>query len=324
MAPGETGNRFVVFHDPGDAWDFAVHYEEGPSEDFPLESAEARIEGPHAILRQVRRYGDSTLTQEIVLTAESPRLDFVTEVDWHERQRMLRVQFPVAVDAAEAVCEIQFGHVRRPTHRNTSWDKAKYEVPAHKWVDLSEHTHGVALLNDCKYGHRVRGHVLDLNLLRSPAYPDPVADKAVHRFTYALLPHAGDQVAGGVIQEAYALNMPLAVMPVAKPSRGTELAERSFLRVETANARGAKAESAAPCPVIVEAVKKAEDSAATIVRLYESQGGSVKARVAFGFPVKRVALVNLMEEEPRPLRVTRNAVTLDFGPFEIHTLQVEV
>ena len=138
---------------------------------------------------------------------------------------MLRTSFPVAVHAEEAAFEIQFGHVRRPTHRNTTWDLAKDEVAAHKWVDLSQRDYGVALLNDSKYGHKVKDSVIDLNLLRSVPYPgyntaldltvpadEPhpgYTDQADHIFSYALYPHAGDLVAGQVVQAGYEFNLPL-------------------------------------------------------------------------------------------------------------------
>ena len=141
---------------------------------------------------------------------------------------MLRTSFPVAVQASEASYEIQFGHIRRPTHRNTTWDLAKDEVAAHKWADLSEHDYGVALLNDCKYGHKIKGNVIDLDLLRSVPYPGPVlvkdedvqpgeahdgyTDQTEHSFRYALYPHQGDLVAGGVIQAGYEFNIPLRVV----------------------------------------------------------------------------------------------------------------
>ena len=177
-----------------------------------LVSAEPFEDGPVAGIRQVYHYEQdgrvSVLTQEIRLTAGSPRLDFVTHVDWKASARMLRTSFPVDVHANEATCEVQFGWIKRPTHENTTWDLARYEVCAQRWVDLSERGYGVALLNDCKYGHQLRGSVLDLNLLRSPHSPDPVADRAEHEFTYSLYPHAGDHIAGGVLRAAAALNTP--------------------------------------------------------------------------------------------------------------------
>ncbi|MBW7461671.1 alpha-mannosidase, partial [Paenibacillus sepulcri] len=159
-----------------------------------LEETAAFSDGPAAGLILQYRYGQSTLTQKLVLTEGSRRIDFVTKVDWKESGRMLRTSFPVDVRSDSVSCEIQFGYLKRQTHRNTMWDYAKDEICAHHWVDLSEADYGVALLNDSKYGYSAAGSILDLNLLRSPSYPDPEADRAVHEFTYSLYPHGGNHV----------------------------------------------------------------------------------------------------------------------------------
>ena len=115
--------------------------------------------------------GNSVIKQTISLHPKSKRIDFETTVDWKEKHKMLRVHFPVDVMAERASFDIQYGYVKRNTHRNTSWDKAKFEVVGHKYADLSDHDYGVALLNDCKYGYMVHDNLLDLNLLRSPSNP---------------------------------------------------------------------------------------------------------------------------------------------------------
>jgi len=211
LAAGGAGNRLAVYYDPGHAWDFPIDYDQRPPEHFILKSTEAGVDGPRARVRQTYTYGSSMLTQEISLVACSRRLDFRTEVDWRESDRMLRTSFSVAVQADNAVCEIQFGNIRRPTHRNTSWDKAKFEICCHKWMDLSDGGYGVAILNNGKYGHKCLENVLDINLLRSPGYPDPTADRGRHEFTYSLYPHRGNCGEGGVIRAAYELNVPLRV-----------------------------------------------------------------------------------------------------------------
>ncbi len=303
LRAGEIGNTLAVYEDFGDAWDFASDYAAAPPAHFTLTAAEAYTDGPKAVLKQTRTFGHSTLTQEISLTAGSKRVDFKTTVDWQEDNQLLRTAFPLAVNADVARCEIQFGSIARPTTRNTSWDAAKYEVCGHKWVDMSETGYGVALLNDCKYGHSVQDGALALTLLRSPSGPDPVADRATHEFTYALLPHTGDCAAGNVIREAYALNVPLRVVPGAAPLP-------SLLRVDAPN-------------VMVDTVKKAEDGDSLIVRLYEAHGSAASASVAFGFTPSAVSRVDLMEENPQPLEVTENAVSFPATPFEIITLRVE-
>ncbi len=141
-----------------------------------------------------------------MLYPHSKRLDFETKVDWKEKHKMLRVHFPVNVRAEQATFDIQYGHVKRNTHRNTSWDKAKFEVVGHKYADLSDHDYGVALVNNCKYGYMIHNNILDLNLLRSPNNPDPDADQGQHQFTYSILPHNQNFIQSDVIAESSILN----------------------------------------------------------------------------------------------------------------------
>ncbi len=171
-------------------------------------------QGPlRAGIRVNRRFGDSFLTQVIRLDSGSRWIQFDTEVEWHETNRLLKVAFPVAVRSLRATYEIQFGHVERPTHANTSWDVARFEVCAHRWADLSEPGYGVALLNDSKYGYDISGNVIRLSLLRATTWPDPVADRGHHRFTYRLLPHRGDLRDAGVVDAGYDLNVPIRAVP---------------------------------------------------------------------------------------------------------------
>jgi len=303
LRAGEIGNTLAVYEDFGDAWDFASDYAAAPPAHFALTDAEAFVDGPKAVVKQTRMFGASTLTQEISLTAGSRRLEFRTQADWREDNQMLRTAFPVAVNTDVARCEIQFGSIARPATRNTTWEAAKYEVCGHKWVDMSETNYGVALLNDCKYGHSVQDGALALTLLRSPSGPDPVADRAQHEFTYALLPHTGDCAAGNVVREAYALNVPLRVVFGASP-------QASLLRVDAEN-------------VIIDTVKKAEDGDALIVRLYEASGATASAAVQFSFAPRAVSRVNLMEENPQPVQMQGSTAIIAVSPFEIITLRVE-
>jgi alpha-mannosidase len=326
IASGERANRLAVYHDPGDAWDFPMDYAESAPRIMQLVATEARVDGPRAILTQTYRLGDSTVFQEISLVAGSPVLAFAARATWREREAMLRVAFPVAVRAEEAAFEIQFGHVRRPTHRNTTWDLARDEIAGQKWADLSQRDYGVALLNDCKYGHKVKGHVIDLNLIRSVPYPafagpqsvrdqdvapgEPhhgYTDQEEHVFSYALYPHMGDLVAGDVIQAGYEFNVPLrTVETVGHP--GAAASTESLLQVD------ARA-------VIVETVKQAEDGQGWIARLYEATGSAVKCCISFTAPPREVSEVNLLEEPLTTLVLQDCAVELAFQPFEIRTLR---
>lgn len=320
LAPGVPGNRLAVYQDSGDAWDIPIGYADREPDYFRLRRATARVDGPRAELRQIYDFGNSVLEQIIRITWGSRRIDFITMVDWRERHKMLRTAFAVGVRHPETACEIQFGNIRRPNYRNTSWDAAKYEVCAHKWVDLSDGGYGVALMNDCKYGYKVFENILDLNLLRSPVYPDPSADAAVHEFTYSLYPHAGDLVAGRVVPAGYELNLPLRHLPITRPSgpagapaRAQTLPDR-FSLVET------EADN-----IIVETVKKAEDCEAAapqiILRLYECGGRATRTRLRFrGAAPAAIEWVDLMERPCQP--AWGEDGELLFGPFEIHTLKL--
>ena len=309
LAPGMLGNVLAVYQDDGDAWDIPMNYRERAPKRPRLHATEIVRDGPRAALCHTYRIGNSTLRQEVVLFAGSRRIDFVTAVDWHESGKMLRTSFVPAVSANEATCDIQFGSIRRPTHTNTPADWAKFEICAHKWIDISDRGYGAALLNDCKYGHCVQGNVLDLNLLRSPGHPDPVADRAEHRFTYSFYPHQGDYVAGGVMRAGYELNVPLRVL--AEAPRGGPLASSvTWFRIDAPE-------------IVIETVKQAEDGQGLVVRLYESAGASTRAELACGFALAEAAEANLIEEEPKPLDVSGGALRLDFRPFEIRTLRLK-
>ena len=219
IARGKTGNRFQLFQDGPEresAWN--VHDSFALREYlFDGESAvEVSEAGPvRASVLLHRRHRETTIRQRICLYESIPRIDFLTEVDWRERQTMLKVAFPVEVRAEHASFEIQYGVVERPTHRNTGWDQAKFEVPVHRWVDLSEYGYGVSLANDGKYGCDVVENLIRLTLLRGPEYPDPEADRGVHRFTYSLLPHEGDWRDARTVERAWELNEPVLCLPAA-------------------------------------------------------------------------------------------------------------
>ena len=158
---------------------------------------------------------NSKIVQHIWLYSESRRIDFETEIDWHEHHQILKAAFPLDILTSSATYEIQFGHVSRPTHENTSWDKAKFEVYGHKWVDMSEHNYGISMINHCKYGYNTEGSTLKLTMLKCGTYTNPEADQGIHCFTYSLVPHTGDFRTASIIQEAYCLNQPLVILTAA-------------------------------------------------------------------------------------------------------------
>jgi alpha-mannosidase len=310
LADGAAGNLLQIHADnPAnwDAWDIDVGYRDSVTDLVELAAMEVEMAGPlRAAVRFTRRFSASKLDQRMVLDAGSRVLRFETDVDWQEEHKLLKVAFPVSVRSARATYEIQFGHVERPTHTNTSWDLARFEVCAQRWADLGEAGYGVALLNDCKYGHDILGSVMRLSLLRAPTHPDPTADRGRHRFTYALMPHRGDFREAGVIAAAEDLNSPLRMLH----SSHVTGVRRSLFEVDTPQ-------------VVVEAVKRAEDSDAIVVRLYEAWGGRCRARVRTTLPVNRACVCDLLERERSVVEVRDGELELELGPFKIVTLKLE-
>jgi alpha-mannosidase len=302
------GNILTVYHDPGDAWDFAWDYEYRVLGRFGLCSAESAVNGPRGEVTLTFGYGASTLVQTVSLKAGSRVLEFDTRADWQERGAMLRASFAVDVRADEATCGIQFGWIKRPTHRSTSWDASKYEIPAQQWIDLSQRNRGVAILKENKYGHRVAGNMLDIHLLRGPSYPDPEADRGEHEFRYGLFPHPGDHITGGVIRAAAEFNAPLRLASCVA-GKGHLPASFSLVTVDAQN-------------VFVEAVKRGEEGKGIIVRLSESWGADVRSKVHFGMAVVSAAVTDLLEENPVPLDVSGDSVTVELRPFDVVTLVV--
>lgn len=231
--------------------------------------------------------------------AEDPRIDFDTTIDWHVHHQLLKVAFPVQVRARAAAYAIQFGHLYRPTHWNTPWDQARFEVVGHQWADLSEHGYGVALANDCKYGYDIKDHVMRLTLIKSATYPDPNQDQGEHHVCYALLPHAGDLVAGQVVESAWDLNSPLVAVP------GTWKASDRLVWVEGNH-------------VQIDAIKRAEDGDQLVVRMHEQAGSHTRVTLHTAHPVIAWQVVDLLERPAGPRQT--GPIVLAFGPFELQTV----
>ena len=302
------GNVFSVYDDTGNAWDFPREYRSRPAQQMKLESSQMHVDGHQAVMRQIWNYKESQLVQEILLKEGTRRIDFVTKVDWRQPRKMLRVSFRTAVTSAAVQCGIQFGSIARSSRKNTPADLAKFEICANRWVDISDNRYGVAIMSDCKYGYKVSENLLDINLLRTPTFPDPVADIANHEFTYSLYPHAGDHVDGGVMQASYELNYPLLISNISASS-GPLPAEFSFVKLSKPE-------------IVVETIKKSEDDNTVILRFFESSGKAIETEMSFSFTPKQVSLVNLMEEQIKALACKKNKLSLKFGPFEIHTIKL--
>jgi alpha-mannosidase len=255
-----------------------------------------------------RKILTSTIIQRISLAYNSPRIDFQTHIDWKDRNTLLKVAFPVEVLSPTATYEIPWGDIQRPTHKNTSWDWAKFEVPAQKWVDLSEGGHGVSLLNDSKYGHDIHGNVIRLTLLRSPSYPDPSADFGEHEFVYSLLPHGNDWKSN-TISEAYALNDPLITFVNPQSSRIQTDIQGPFIDVDQEN-------------VIIETIKAAEDGQGLILRMYESQRKRCNFVLTAGFDILEAFRTNLIEDNLYSLEADGNQIRFEIKPYQIITMRV--
>jgi alpha-mannosidase len=321
LAGGAFGNLFQLHEDRPrdyDAWDVDRDYLDhvtdlaGDALTGPVNIEFVEAGGLRGAVRFRRSFGASVIDQTMVLDAGSRRVDFVTDVDWHEDHKFLKVAFPVAVHAAAARFEIQFGHLARPTHANTAFEQARFEVCAQRWADLSEAGYGVALLNDSKYGYDVRGHTLRLSLLRAPTAPDPLCDRGPHRFTYALLPHDGDLAP--VIAAGYALGAPLAVR-APRPADGaagaaTRPPEHAVMAVSDPG-------------FVVETVKAADDGRGVIVRGYEALGGRRRFRLRPGVPCTGAVRTDLLERDGEPVEVDEGrGITLTVRPFELVTLRL--
>lgn len=309
LKPGECGNVLQAFEDKPkkyDAWDIDIFYQEKMREVDELVSVAVKDNGElFACIEFVWTYMDSRISQEMIVYANDRRIDFATRVDWRERQQLLKVAFPVDVRATEATYDIQYGNVKRPTHWNTSWDGARFETVGHQWADLSERGYGVSLLNDCKYGYDIKDHVMRQSLIKSAIWPDPSADEGIHRFTYALLPHAGDWYNGGTVEAAWSLNNPI------RPMRGLAFAKRfSLFQVSASH-------------VMIDAVKKAEDGDRLVLRVHEFAGAHGTVTIGSDAAIRSWQLCNLLEE-PTGERFEDGAVTFMINPYEIKTFIVDM
>ncbi len=305
----KPGNLLSLYEDrPAnwDAWDIDIYYENQLIEYAKLISQEWISQGPvrQGILQKFA-VGNSTLTQKIYLAANSKRLDFVTEVNWQEAHKMLRVSFVVNVHPDAATYEIQYGHVKRNNHRNTTWDMARFEQVGHRFADLSDRDYGVALLNDCKYGYKILDNVLDLNLLRAPTMPDPSADRGMHSFTYSLLPHRHEMINSVVFSEAAQLNQPPAMFA------GFNGLFKMPFSLDTEE-------------VILEVIKKAERENVVIIRFFEPKGRKVKANLKISGSIAKIFETDLMENNLNQLEIDGENVELNFKPFEIKTIKIYV
>lgn len=315
LQPDRCGNVLQIFEDKPanwEAWDIDISYRDKMWEVDDMISSEIMVAGPvKGVLRITKRFNKSTIIQDITIYSDIPRIDFKTSVDWQEDQKLLKVAFPVDIRATEATYDIYYGAINRPTHWNTSWDKAKFEVCAHKWADLSEGDYGVSLLNDCKYGHDIKDNVMRLTLLRAPMWPDPKADRGYHEFTYSLYPHKGSWNQGGTVPMAWQLNAPLTAI-AASPHTGSLAAEQSLFSVDADN-------------VIIDTVKKAEDNGDLILRVFEALGQRGRVGIKCAFNVQSAVECDLLERaQGEDIPVQAGSFDVYIKPYELKTFRLKL
>ena len=308
------GNILTLYHDrPNryEAWDVDVYYPKEVVEVLDAVQIGKSVQGNlRSALEITFQTASSTIKQQVVLENGTKRLDFITGVDWYEARKMLRTSFEVEVYGGEAQYDIQYGYIKRPTHDNTSWDMARFEACGQKYADLSTTQYGAALLNDCKYGYKIKSNVIDLALLRSPKSPDFEADRGKHYFTCSFYPHAGNCVNGGVLAAGNVINR-APVMLRGYCAAGKE----TLCRVDSK--QGA---------IALEVVKKAEKENAIVIRLTETRGESSQAVLRFfSEKVQYLEETDLMEWSAKDrLPVQNNQVAITLAPFEIKTFFLRV
>lgn len=293
----DGANALVIYQDIADAWDLRINYREGKAERLKLRSFRTELEPGAAVRTNEYVYQKSVLTQRVILRHDSGIVEFDTEVDWNETQKMLRAEFDIAVFTNQVSCDIQFGYIQRSTNCNNSIEYAQQEICAHKWIDLSDSNYGVALLNDCKYGYYAKGNKVSMNLLRSQMYPCEDQDKGRHHFRYAVYPHMGTLADSKVSAQAYAFNRPLVLCDC----RETE----SLFQTDNPKA-------------VIECVKRSEDGRGVIVRIYNNSDSFEKATLHTSLAYNRAVVVDLMENE-----LGDASLPLQLHPFEILSLRFE-
>ncbi|TSB46024.1 alpha-mannosidase [Alkalicoccobacillus porphyridii] len=308
----ETANQFQLFHDQPtywDAWDIDPQFAEQALAKPQLISSEVILKGQTKDqLRFTWQVSHSKIEQDVIFYHHSKRIDFETKVSWHETHKLLKVAFPVDIQASKATFEIPFGAIERATHSNTSWEKAQFEVCGHRFADLSEGTYGVSLLNDCKYGYDVKGNTLRLSLLRAPTWPDPNADQGDHVFTYSLLPHEGTWIQANVTRQGYQLNYPVTSV-LTTSHTGSLPSQQSFVQVHAKHA-------------VLDTVKPSEDGEGVVFRLYESSGGRESIEINLNQSLTSAYETNLLEEQTSALITKDKTISTKVTPFEVKTIKI--
>lgn len=331
---GGKANKFVIFDDIPlywQAWDVEVYHLDAKRQ---VEYGETKIfeQKPHRVtlVTDIKISKNSSLKAYTSLSAaldgQPSQVDCWAEVDWHEDSKFLKVEFPVDIVNTEASYETAYSITKRPTHYNTSWDMAKFEVCCHKFADLSEHNYGVSILNDSKYGFATAGKTMRLSLLRSPKAPDANADMGHHSIRWAIFPHKGS-LSSATVKAAYALNNPLKPVTASR----TAVAELSGAPIKLVNTDESDS-------LVLDTIKRGHDDKdvsrgeglrtnkgqSIICRVYESLGGNSRGIIKTTFDVKRVTKTNILEDELEEIKHKDGEVTIQLRPFEVATFKLEL
>jgi alpha-mannosidase len=317
---GKCGNVFATFRDipkQFEAWNIDADFEKHKIDAWKIKQIKIIEHGPlRATIRlEFKSENGSAIIQNVHFYHQSPRIDFQTRIRWHEKQVLLKVVFPINMKTSRATYGIQFGSISRSTKPHTDWEKAKFEVPAQQWADMSDAKYGMSLLNDCKYGYDAKENTLRLTLLRSPHFPhlnDPsrsdtgLIDQGEHIFCYALHPHRGDWMKGATVQHAREFNNPIMIFPNIQVNSIPSLVESSKQNI------------------IVDSIKKAEESDAIIIRMHEAHGASTDTTLHFGADATSAMECNLLENNEKQYKIVKSKLMLKFKPFEIKTIKLNL
>ena len=305
------GNVFRFYEDlPGkyDAWDIVATYVDREFE-TPAGTIERVVKGDvFTCVTVSKTINRSRIRQNILLYNELDRIDFDTFISWHEKEKLLKVGFDVDIEAKKFTRDIAYATIESSNYRYNPYDKAKFEVSAHNFIDMSEDGYGVSILNDCKYGYEVDKNRMIVTLLKAPMNPDPESDRGDHTFCYSLYPHAGNWKDAGTLTQGLAFNNPLTPVVIKPDSKGD--LEHSFVRVSADN-------------VPLEALKKCEDEDAYIIRFVEKAGRRTKVDVEFFAGIEKAAEVNLLEREDQAFDgFYGRQLHFEINPFEIKTFKL--
>ncbi len=315
LAAGSCGNELQAFKDlpkQFDAWNIDPGtLDQPPTRLTQADSVQVVESGPmRGVIRVTRTWQNSKFVQDIILETGSDEAEVVNDIDWHETHILLKSAFALSATAPFATYEIPFGTIERPSTRNNSFEKARFEVPALRWADEGDGQHGFSLINDSKFGYDAVGNLLRLSLLRSPTSPDPNADRGHQHFSYALYPHAGDWKQAMTVRHGYEFNLKLAAMQV-EAHDGSLPAEHSFVSVT-------------PDDVVLTAMKKAEDSDALIFHLYEWAGKSANVELTAPAGATGAIETNLLEKpEGEPLAIDSGHVSIPIRAYEILAVRLD-